>query len=308
MLTIYLHIGRAKTGTTSIQQFLGKHRELLINEGINYLAADSGSRGAGHQNFGKSFIETLLPGMVPPREPDIVRKNVLNELHNMETGAALLSSENLEMVDPRQVKRYFEKLPIQFCIKIIYFVRSQCEMAESEYNQVVRFLRETRSFSQYLNEALVGFEFDEVADKWASCFGEKNIICRIYDGANTNVVEQFLGCIFPQNIAASLSKTEIVNKSIGAKSLKLARLLNEIEIENRRAVYRVIFQELSHNDLPVLHFDSQGAADFRARYAKSNRLFTERFLGKSLDDIGGRRYTDQERDSIRTQLTNEIMV
>ena len=34
--TIYLHIGVSKTGTTSIQRFLYKNRELLKDKGILY--------------------------------------------------------------------------------------------------------------------------------------------------------------------------------------------------------------------------------------------------------------------------------
>ena len=51
--TIYLHIGRGKTGTTAIQHRFGLCRDALADIGVFYPAATGGARGVGHDIFGK---------------------------------------------------------------------------------------------------------------------------------------------------------------------------------------------------------------------------------------------------------------
>ncbi len=64
-MTIYLHIGSHKTGTTAIQRYLSHHREGLRNEGIWY-PKDSellvgGRDSYNHLNFARSLDSTGTP-------------------------------------------------------------------------------------------------------------------------------------------------------------------------------------------------------------------------------------------------------
>ena len=68
MKTIYFHIGLGKTGTTYIQQLMGNNYDFFLSHGLNYISSGGGSKGSGHQQFAKSFIEKLPNYMVPPKK------------------------------------------------------------------------------------------------------------------------------------------------------------------------------------------------------------------------------------------------
>ena len=48
--------------------------------------------------------------------------------------------------------------------------------------------------------------------------------------------------------------------------------------------------------------DTAEARAFRGRYAQITRRFSARYLGQDLEDLGGRRYSDPQRDAIRARI------
>ena len=305
MRTVYLHVGRGKTGTTVIQGYLSQWRSELMKQGIHYVYADDRETGAGHQQFAKSFIEHAPAVMIPARNPEQVRRAVFEEISNSEMDLFLMSSENFPLAEVPAIVDFFSALPGETTIKIILFARSQDELAESQYNQLVKLKRETRTFSTFTRDDLNDCDYFVEACKWERVFGRQNVICRIYDAAS-DVVGHFLGCI-PEIDTAALSPAcrrydASANVSIGFKALVAARILNGIEMSRRKEVYAEMFTQLADNDLPALLFDSRQAREFRARFAESNGAFTERFLGRRVEDLGGRRYTDDVRDEIRGKI------
>jgi hypothetical protein len=304
MPTLYLHIGRGKTGTTLIQQYLADKRIELLNMGVHYLGAAGGARGRGHQEFAKSFV-TSAPGfMIPAATPEKTRRAVADELCNLGSEIALMSSENFAIADIAALADFLRDLPVQFDIKIIFFARSQDELAESEYNQIVKLKRLTVSLDEYANSHIEGCDFYQTAQDWAAHFGRENIICRVFDGQK-NVVPLFLGCI-PAIVPARLSdftpKADAANASIGIQALWMARILNGIEINKRGALYDMIFEHMSGADLPALFFNSAQARAYRGRFAKSNLAFSTHYLGHPSEDLGGRRYSDEKRDRIIAEI------
>jgi len=93
------------------------------------------------------------------------------------------------------------------------------------------------------------------------------------------------------------------NSSIGIKALTIARILNGVDIANRAILYDELFQQLGCFDLPALLFNSEEAREFRQQFSQSNRSFSERFLGIPMKDLGGRRYSDSERDRIQRAIS-----
>lgn len=303
MKTLYLHIGRGETGTTIIQRYLSQTRAELLTQGVHYVSADD-SRGVGHQDFAKSFISDQPAYMLPPAEPDLVRAQIAEEICSGDRSVFLFSSEHFVMGDIQQISEYFQHLPCDIVIKIIFFARSQDEIAESEYNKVVRSVGETRSLEDYVQYGLSGCDYFQIANAWAHYFGHQNIICKIYDGRQNDVIEQLLACIREVRIDqlplfVIEQDLDAANTSIGIRALTIARLLNGIEIDRSQRFYSTIFSQLAGNDMPALMFDSAQAREFRERYAQSNRKFTSQFMGHAKVDLGGRRYSDGARDLAR---------
>ncbi len=304
MKTIYLHIGRGKTGTTALQKFLSDSRETLLHAGVDYLLAGDMGRGFGHQQFAKTFITDMPDYMIPPANPEGIRAQTAAEICASAAPVILLSSENFPLANLDMLRDWFADLPIATQIKVIFFVRSQDELAESEYNQMVKLKRETRSLAAYA-AALEGADYDAECAGWAARFGAGNIHCRVYDGAAGDVIARFLSCLpvdglpDPESAASDTSTdTAYANRSLGARALLTARMLNTIEIEDRDALYRRLFAQFEADDLPAVLLSAEEARAIRARFAASNARFSATYLGRYAEDLGGRRYEDATRDRL----------
>jgi len=312
MKTIYLHIGVGKTGTTSIQQFLAANHEDLSAAGMNYVLAGGGAAGGGHQNFAKSFITDIPHYMVPPTNIISDRALILHEIEHCHESKILLSSENFPLSDPCLVRDFFERSRMNFKYKIVMFIRSQDELVESEYNQLVKVRLEKRTLVEYIETEFDG-DFMKLASKWEQVFGQDNLICRIYDSRHFNVVNDFLGClevVLNSDMNEKYVAPVVSNKSLGFLALTLKHALNMLQPHTGDKLNFELPSELSmlipDIDLPAILMNSRDARQFLDRYRESNRKFSERFLGESMSDIGGRRYSDYERDDYYHQCQNLI--
>ena len=134
-------------------------------------------------------------------------------------------------------------LGVELQVRGIFLVRSQDELAESEYNQMVKLMRETRSPAAYA-DALEGADYAAECAAWAARFGAENIQARVYDGAAGDAVARFIDCLPARDLPAPEDTAQdagYANRSIGARALLAARLLNGIEIEARQPLYRKLF-------------------------------------------------------------------
>ena len=61
-------------------------------------------------------------------------------------------------------------------------------------------------------------------------------------------------------------------------------------------------RRLAPTDVPALLLSAEEARRLRAGFADSNRAFTARYLGEARDDLGGRRFSDEERDEVRRRI------
>lgn len=302
MRQIFLHIGRGKTGTTLLQSYLGQKQKELIRQDLHYIRGDGEKGLSGHQLFAKSFIDNPPEVMRTPKNLDKERERIADEIKKSNCQKILISSENLVIANIQDIKDFFNALHEEFEIKIIYFVRSQDEVAESEYNQLVKVKRETCSFTTYAHKKLEGCDYFSILSEWENHFGRENLIVKIFDARRNTIIPDFMS-IFSGIDYSSLSyfdanKDKRANKSVGIQGISLIRNLNSLEIKDRRNLYAQIARSFEGNDLPAIFFNSEAARNFRLNFVESNRKFYERYLGVYRNDIGGRRYSDTERDEI----------
>jgi hypothetical protein len=297
---VYLHIGRGKTGTTAIQATLSAMREQLLDHGIHYVMADDQGTGSGHQRFAKSFISTPPAYMVMPTSPEVVREAVRQEIATSKSSKIVISSENFTMADMHRLKQFLLSIPTVDAIRIVFFVRSQDELAESQYNQFVKLKGMTASFDEFLKTAMDETDFDTMASTWAERFGEEALICRIFDAGSNDAVIQFLKCVGVDWAGIALpSRSLRENESLGYFALQMLRALNRAGIRYDNAQVSALSDLLRGADVPALMLDADAAAAYRESFSASNLRFSSRFLGKPLTDLGGRRFGDEDRDTIR---------
>ena len=136
----------------------------------------------GHQEFAQSFLQTIPDWMEVSSRLDRIQDEVRSELLRAEHTVFLFSSENFTLVSPERVKAYFEQVFTDVCFRIIFFARSQDELAESQYNQDVKWSGLAVDFDDFIaTAALEEVEFDVLLTPWAEHFGPDSIIARIYD-------------------------------------------------------------------------------------------------------------------------------
>lgn len=297
---LYLHIGRGKTGTTAIQSFLSANRTALGEQGLHYVLADDAERGVGHQNFAKSFVEKPPPYMAMPANPEQIREAVADELVQVRNPSALLSSENFSLANVEEVAVFFARRLSTAAIKVIFFARSQDELAESQYNQLIKLGLCDKTFYDYIETELDEMDYPSLLAPWATHFGKENVIARVYDASRATVIDDFLACLDLSG-SSSCFKTvpqSAANESVGYLALRIFRLLNELDLPQRRKVYPLLAAAIKSGDLPALFFDSTQASAFRERFRASNQAFIREYLGGAGDDVGGRKYSAAERDRI----------
>ena len=313
MKTIYIHIGLGKTGTTTIQKHMGQCYKEYLRQGLRYIQSSGGIEGSGHQNFAKSFITELPYYMQAPNKAKNFRNDVAEEIKNSDERIFLLSSENFPIADPKQVKIFFDEIAKDFQYKILLFVRSQDELAESEYNQIIKVRNEHRSFYSYVKSNFDG-DFMNLAMKWESEFGRDNLICHVYNAKSRTAISNFIRCLpIDLNKLNNKIKTseESNNKSSGFIEVVIKRMLNILhpnEAQNKHIeLSENITNVLKKIDIPSVFMNSKEATKFRKSYKKSNKKFNKRYLKINSSVLNGRKYTDQERDryfNINIKLTD----
>ena len=304
MSTVYLHIGRGKTGTTAIQRAIGLNRDHFLSQGINYLLADDRASGIGHQDFAKCFMHNYPDYMIRPESPSQTLADVEREIKESRCPQILISSENFTLADVSEVRKFFTSIKSVQRVIVIFFVRSQDELAELQYNQMVKMTGETASFWRYINEILDETDYYEMANRWADIFGDDNLICRIYDAGANDTLEVLMECM---GVSISLPVTMVksaggINKSIGYFQLQFMLTLNRLKLKVHPWTATQDLVRRSKRDFPALLFDVEEAREFRERFSISNRHFSERFLGVGISDLGGRKYSDERRREIRRTI------
>ncbi len=302
MKTIYLHIGIGKTGTTTIQKCLSLNHELMLSHNMHYVQSCGGSAGVGHQNFAKSFITEMPSYMQPIKNSEDLLTAVVEEIKQSNAHNFLFSSENFPVADPVKIKSFFDGLRENFAYKVILFVRSQDELAESEYNQMIKVRTEPRSFFEYVDSEFEA-NFMQLATQWERVFGQESMLCRVYDAKCQSVMFDFLRCLPLDYVEVSESLSSLDrkdNKSIGHAQLVIKRMMNILQPSKHNNDHVELPQAVSAlfntMDIATVHMSSKQAKKFRRRYKKVNRQFNRRYLGLNSIDLGGRRYTDEQRD------------
>jgi hypothetical protein len=143
-MELILHIGYNKTGTTSIQKFCHKNREILLKEfGIYY---PNTYVSEAHYIYSCALRE-YFPSWVPKElrvSADNLFLNLKAELETIKPQKVLMSSEDFILI-PHKLNKVVEYLTTDE-IKIILYIRRQDKMIESMYTQGVKMF-ESNNFS-----------------------------------------------------------------------------------------------------------------------------------------------------------------
>lgn len=213
-----LHIGTNKTGTSTLQAYLGTQRDQLLEQGIWYPRI--GNFEFAHHDLAEAI---KLGG-------DFARFNVNLDLLTTAVPdgvhTVLISSENFHTVkDVSAVAALFPPDQTQ----VVLYLREHISYLSSWYQQDVQAARAriTCTFFEYAQ--LRGYPFMDLVARWQAVYG-KNLHVGAYDRASLtggDIVEDFFSVTFKSKPPFS-RKFEDKNPSISGNLLFTKLVLNHL--------------------------------------------------------------------------------
>ena len=234
-LTLILHVGTPKTGTTSLQTYLQKKQSKLRRKGILYphnLEKLQNPTAPKHQWFEKNLTSLHLDFFVENF------KNIISQITE-ETHTIILSSEgiyNYWWDFPDESKRVLSQLSILFTTQVWVWFREPLAFIESYYKQCIRNPQvegnpcygKDLSFAQMINIDWFSqhLNYQGFVSECETVFGKGKVSVFNYENDVVQEVMSKLGLTTPHD-----NPTPRQNQSLNSVSIALLRTVNKLNIK-----------------------------------------------------------------------------
>ena len=298
-LDLTLHVGAAKTGTTSLQGFLRRNRARLAEAGWLYPRSPGRTR---HKMFAMwtrspervtNAMRMDRPGMSRYESYEELRREVprrlLAEARKAELDRVLISDEAL-YGSPEDALEQVRAFADQYAsgLRVVCYLRRQDDHLVSRYQQLVKY-RETRTLAQRVAELDMAETYDHHARllAWQRIVGPDELIVRRFEpdrfhkGSLFDDFAAAVGLGIPTDDRPGRTR----NESLDAESVEFLRLLNIFRDEHGRKTGlpdnpAVIRDLAALGDGPKLTLPDAVLDDFMARWADSNAAVARDLLGE----------------------------
>ncbi|HEY5962944.1 MAG TPA: hypothetical protein VIU42_02890 [Xanthobacteraceae bacterium] len=275
---LFLHIGRHKSGTSSIQHFFNQNRTALERDGILYPAPAS---GVAHHAW-SATIKDVQKGLRDMSALGALRAMVDDYAASANT--VVVSSEDFQdILKPELVREALGRHDVT----VVAYLREHFAYAWSAYSQRVQANRFTLSFAEFLED--FSQDYLEFLNRWASAFGASSIKARIFDRSHLksgDVVEDFCALVGIDN-PGRYPRRRTANPSIGWRLINAKIEINRSlagtgkPLASEGALYN-LFEALtaSHPRLaekPV--FDAEFVAAYQRRFLESDAAMARKYFG-----------------------------
>ncbi|NEQ76623.1 MAG: hypothetical protein F6K23_28455 [Okeania sp. SIO2C9] len=229
METVYLHIGLNKVGSTSLQNFLSKNRDILLSHGYLYPITGTLDNKRTHHNLAWSF-----PNHFQKYNPQLgTWDDLFEEINSSIADKIIISSEFFNTLNESQISQLKLQLNKFKIVKIIVYIRRQDIRIKSMYKQGIK----ANGFSEKIEKRLDIFksknDYYKLLKPWRKAFGLENIILKNFDQitkSKNNLYYDFLKTLEIDRIE-DFKITNIQNMSPGYKVVEVMRFMNEIIID-----------------------------------------------------------------------------
>ncbi|WP_114008024.1 hypothetical protein [Cohaesibacter intestini] len=233
MRTVFLHVGTGKTGTSFVQETLAGNKVKLDKHGILYPITGRGANAAAHHQLLPALSNTPKWWMMPSEDDASVFARLLSEIDESKAEIVYISQEGLVWIERNMIER-LKAVFKDFNVKIVIDFRRQDDYVDSALNQVVKTAGFTYSYDKLWNYDASWFvpNYHLQATKWASVFGNDNVIIRPYERQqfiNGNIVDDFFSRTIGTMIELDPVSSNVAdNAKLSQVSLEFKRLLNWI--------------------------------------------------------------------------------
>lgn len=236
-LKLVIHAGTPKTGTTSLQVYLGKKQRKLRGKGVLYphnLSQLNNPNAPKHQWFEKNLLTTHLEFFLENF------KNIVSQVEE-HTHTIILSSEgiyNYWWEFPQQSKEILAELNALFDVNIWVWFREPLQFIESYYKQCIRNPKIENnpcygvdlSFAEMLDIEWFSkhLDYQGFVTECESVFGDGSVSAFEYKGDVVQEVIEKLGLATPHD-----EPTPRKNNSLNSTSIKILRAINQADIKTK---------------------------------------------------------------------------
>lgn len=279
-MTVFIHIGIGKTGTTAIQDSLYENISNLESENIIYPSI--GLNGTGHHN--------LCPPGYEEGNEEISQfwRSLCEKFHSNPDHDFVISSENFIYATQKHLGMIFRHLS-KLDIKVIIYVRQQTPLIESTYLQWQKmtsgYVSGIENFWKF-NRA--GFNYMRLISPWQNAFGSENIIARLFHPQiiGADVCHDFYKIINSQILPKKLQSS---NESILPEFSRLIEKLDRINLDdtNRRLIVNdlLVCSRILKKSSRVKLIDSRMGQAIVNFYSDSNQIFADKFLSRDQAEL-----------------------
>ena len=171
MTSLILHIGRPRTGTTSIQQSLYHSRAFLRHHGILY--PETGLHHGAHHQLGWGVSGQSITGWGKVPSFDSLLHKLANEVRSSKCENVIISTEslvhNIKDAGNLDKKQRLERLLALFSnVKVLCCARDQARIIESSYcfQTVWEHTQQKASFGDHVKNmtSLPGLNYSDIED------------------------------------------------------------------------------------------------------------------------------------------------
>lgn len=219
-----LHIGRHKSGTSSLQRVFHHNKELLGSRGVLY--PRNCRKSYGHHEISLYFHRQTQPDSSAYHEGLNFLREIEAEIEDFE-GRVLLSSEGFQGAKVHEIARHFDPEKLN----IIVYIREHLEYAVSSYCQAVHAQNLDIEFDDYLMNKF-NIDYRRFLKAWKDLVPNGKLHVRLFDRnwlKGGDVVTDFFE-------VCGIDQSDLVynqqdgNPSIGGTLLIFKRALNRLPI------------------------------------------------------------------------------
>ncbi|UMG93053.1 hypothetical protein [Nocardioides sp. TF02-7] len=327
---VVLHIGTAKTGTSTLQRFLSRNRTRLAADGLLYPRSPGRTRHADLGMFIRSDeeVELTLAWHRSGRTsvPDFrrrFRRRLFREIDEWSPSRVVFSDEGLYGAPKPAVER-LRRFTERFggSRSVVVYLRRQDDHLVSRYQQEVK-VGETRRLTDWVVVDWSDFyDYRRRLERFRRILEPTSFVVRRFERdrfLGGDLVEDFMDAAAVTTPLAELERTPSRNESMSAEAVELLRLLNihrreadhlrRVEIDNRPYVERL----LDAAPGPALTLPDDVLDAFMAQWEETNRAVARDLLGDPSGELfsAPRRSrdvtTDQRLDPARVDHYVELL-
>jgi len=173
---LYVHIGLHKTGTSTIQRFFRLNTALTEKHGLVFPDLGFESRTHG------GVIAALRDIEKGDASGEAVFE-AIDRLADVDGRSYLLSTENFELMAPRRIEMFAERIRRRHDVRILAYVRDLTRLMPSVYAQRTKKGRNLRDIDTFfaMTEDWARFRVSQIIGRWGTVFGWDKVRVRALD-------------------------------------------------------------------------------------------------------------------------------